>query len=238
MGGGSQTPGCCRLIVVAVVAAVIAIALMLLGTFDRVDLQTVDARFSIQGAHSPPDDIVIVDLDNTSLSRAGGYPIPRGMHAEVIDQLNDAGARVIGYDFQFTEAGPDPVEDEALADAVGRSEVPVILATTEVDAGTGEHPILGGPESLDPLGGVASYSANFPLDPGAVYRRFTFGGYGLESFVVAIREAETGKQVGRPIFPVGGAWIDYAGPAGTFPRSRSGRSPRAALTRTRSVERR
>jgi adenylate cyclase len=216
VGGGTRRP-VLQLLLVAVFAAVLSAGLMELGTFQRIEDPTVDSRFAIRGEHPVPDDIVLIDLDNTSLSRAGGFPVPRGLHADVIDNLNKAGVRAIGYDFQFTEPGPDPKQDLALADSVGRSKAPVILATTEVDAGTGEHPVLGGPKVLDRLGAVAAYSANFPLDAGAVYRRFTFGGYGLHGFTVALREAETGTQVSPAAFPRGGAWIDYAGPAGSFP---------------------
>ena len=202
---------------VAVLAAIIGIVLLQTGLLKRVELQTVDARFSIRGTHPPPSDIVIVDLDNTSFGRAPAFPIPRGLHADVIDRLNKAGAKTIGYDFQFTEASEDPRQDLQLAEAVGRSKAPVVLATTEVDAGTGDPLVLGGAENLKRLGARAAYSANFPLDPGAVYRRFAFGGYGLDSFAVAIREGQTGEQVDPTLFEHGGAWINYAGPAGTFP---------------------
>jgi HD-GYP domain-containing protein (c-di-GMP phosphodiesterase class II)/CHASE2 domain-containing sensor protein len=47
--------------------------------------------------------IVIVDVDDNSLSEHGQWPWPRYKIAAIIDRLNDAGAAAIGIDFVFPE---------------------------------------------------------------------------------------------------------------------------------------
>ena len=71
----------------------------------RLELLTVDMRFDARGAQPPPEDIVVVGIDARTFSDYPfvPYPLPRRLHARVIDRLVDAGARVIAYDIQFTE---------------------------------------------------------------------------------------------------------------------------------------
>ena len=55
--------------------------------------------------------IVIVDVDERSLSQEGRWPWPRNRIAELTDRLFEAGAVVVGYDIFFTE----PERNKALA---------------------------------------------------------------------------------------------------------------------------
>src|SRR5688500_5332795 len=92
---------------------------------------SVDARFSVRGDLEPPADVALVAIDDESFQELGEqWPFPRSLHAEAIDVLRRAGARVIAYDVQFTEPS-NPSDDEALAAAVERARGKVVLATTE-----------------------------------------------------------------------------------------------------------
>ncbi len=52
------------------------------------ELDTVDARFAIRGDLDPPEDIVIVGIDEESFDQlAERWPFPRTLHAEAIKQL-------------------------------------------------------------------------------------------------------------------------------------------------------
>ena len=55
-----------RLYLVAVAAASVAIALLCYFTdaLGRSELDTVDARFTVRGAEEPPDDLVVVEIDD------------------------------------------------------------------------------------------------------------------------------------------------------------------------------
>src|ERR1700742_3258153 len=82
------------------------------------ELQSVDARFSVRGTQERPDDIVVVGVDDVTFEELGvQWPFPRRLHARVIDQLREAGAKVVAYDVQFTEQ-TNPRDDNALVEAI------------------------------------------------------------------------------------------------------------------------
>ena len=56
--------------------------------------------------------IVIVAIDDASLTEIGRWPWSRRVHAELIDRFREGGADVIVYDVMFAE--PSVQEDDAL----------------------------------------------------------------------------------------------------------------------------
>ncbi|SNS95103.1 sensor domain CHASE2-containing protein [Noviherbaspirillum humi] len=87
------------------------------------------------------DDILIIDIDDKSLREVGRWPWKRSTHAALIEQLAQAGAKVIGMDILFTE--PEPVSDgdrvggdQALALAL-RRQGKVVLAMSAKNPGEG-----------------------------------------------------------------------------------------------------
>ena len=81
-------------------------------------------------SQSQPDDVIIVAIDEQSLSALGRWPWPRRLHAELIKQLTSAGARAIAFDISFSEPDTaDPLGDDLLASAMnesGRVILPVL----------------------------------------------------------------------------------------------------------------
>ena len=60
--------------------------------------------FTLRGPLPPPEPIVIVAIDEPSMAEIGRqWPWPRSLHAQLIQKLNKAGARVIGFDILFAE---------------------------------------------------------------------------------------------------------------------------------------
>ena len=87
---------------VAAVAIGAALAADAAGVLHDAELKTVDLRFQIRGERTPRQDVVLVAVDNKTLSVLNRQPpYPRSLHARMIDFLHRAGARVIGYDIQF-----------------------------------------------------------------------------------------------------------------------------------------
>lgn len=198
------------LLIVAVASAGLGLAAYATDLFNRTELDTVDARFSVRGEQPPPDDIVVVEIDDATFGDLQKrWPLPRSLHAELIDRLREAGVQSIVYDVQFTE--PTKVEeDNALITAVARAGRPVVLASEEVNE-RGETSVFGGEEVLRQIGARAGNSA-FDPDPGGVFRRVQHSTDGLESLSVAAVEETEGREVDTGGFPEDGAWIDYAGP--------------------------
>jgi adenylate cyclase len=175
------------------------------------ELDTVDARFAIRGDLAPPEDIAIVGIDDPSIYQLGErWPFPRTLHAEAIKALRADGARVIGYDVQFTEPSENLADDQELADAIAAAGN-VVLATTIVDD-RGRTNVFGPPEVLRSLQSRAAH-AGYATDPGRVVRRMAHDLEKLETLAVAIVERAQERQIPKDEFPTDRPWIDYHGKA-------------------------
>ena len=155
----------------AVAVTSVGLGVLAYGTdlFRTLDLNTVDTRFSIRGTQERPDDIVLVGIDDKTFNALDEqWPFPRHLHAEVIDRLREAGAKVIGYDVQFSEP-TEPKEDNALILAVQRADG-IVLSTTEVDE-HGEGNVFGGEGVAEQIGARVG-NTTVQVDPGGVLRHF------------------------------------------------------------------
>jgi CHASE2 domain-containing sensor protein len=199
-------------ILVALVLAALPVAAYLTRSLDRVELETVDARFAIRGDDARPKDVVLIAVDARSINALGlRPPIDRHWHAKAIDALHGLGARVIAYDFQFTSPTTDAA-DNALYDAARRAHN-VVFSTTF--ARNGKTNVLGGDQNLRAIGATAGNTGLY-VDHDGVIRRFPYAIDGLTSFaVVAARRA--GATISGADFKPRGAWIDYAGGVGRVP---------------------
>ena len=77
-----------------------------------------DYKFAIRGEMDPPDDIVIIGVDDDSMKELGRWPWPRSIIAKGIENLAKAGAKVIGVDIIFPEESQDRSQDRILADSL------------------------------------------------------------------------------------------------------------------------
>jgi adenylate cyclase len=195
-----------------------------LHVFQRLELTTVDTRFSIRGDTARPTDVVVVGIDDVTFQETGlRWPFPRSVDAKVIDRLTAAGAKVIAEDIQYTEATP-PMQgcgracerlaedqDAALAEAVynaGQRGTKVVLATTEV-AADGSTYVLGGNARV--LGARVGNGSYIP-DADGVIRRFRYQIDRLETFPVVAAERALGHTLDPSRFPEERPWIDFAPP--------------------------
>jgi len=202
------------MLIVAVVATGLSLAAYATNALRRPELSTVDLRFAVRGRAHPPRDIVVVQVDDATFGYLNRrWPFPRRFHARVIDRLHAAGARVIGYDVQFTEQ-TDPADDNALITAVDAAR-PMVLATTETDT-RGRSNVFGGVQAQRQVGARVG-SALLAPDPDAIYRRVPFSVNGLRSFAVVLAEAASKRSVAAGRFGDGSVPIDFAGPQGTIP---------------------
>jgi adenylate cyclase len=194
----------------------------------RLELSSVDARYSIRGDLATPTDVVVVGVDDVTFGETHlQWPFPRSVEAKVIDHLSAAGAKVIAEDIQYTEpTTPMPGcgapcarlaanEDAALAEAVYNADQrnsKVVLSSTEV-SGNGKTNVFGGHVSA--LGARAA-NGNYVPDTDGVIRRFPYEIDGLETFPLVAAERALGHRVDPSALPDQRVWIDYAGPPGTI----------------------
>jgi len=115
-----------RKFLILFVLAVLLIALEFSASFpfisspvERMELTARDTAFLLRGEIAPNEDIVIVAVDDQSLVWVNQrWPWSRSYFAEIVDWLNDAGAKVIAFDVTLFDPSPDPEDDVALAQAI------------------------------------------------------------------------------------------------------------------------
>lgn len=76
------------------------------GTLSRLDLAMFDFGKRLV-AIEPAKDLVLVEIDETSLGQLGRWPWPRQLHASLINKLKAEGAFSVGLDLLLSEPSPD-----------------------------------------------------------------------------------------------------------------------------------
>lgn len=136
--------------------------------------------------HNPgPLDVVVVAIDETTLSKSGGMRSLRTTLAETLTKVAKARPRTVAIDFTLTDRG-DPVEDSRLAEAM--HGVPnLILATDIAQDGSGWQDPL--PEFV----AAAKALGHVHADPDPVCRQIP-----LEKAVNGVRRWALALEAARP----------------------------------------
>jgi signal transduction histidine kinase/CHASE2 domain-containing sensor protein len=121
----------------ALILFVSMLAVVLVTWFvPSINAASLNMLFRLRGTLPPPDDIIIVAIDDPSLQRIGNWPWPRSVMAEVIDKLSGAKPRAVGLDVIYAEPS-NPANDQRLAEAIkrnGRVILPAQLPDLEPEA--------------------------------------------------------------------------------------------------------
>lgn len=143
-------------------------ALLLINQTDvpqRLDRWLYDALITTYPAPAA-EDVVIVGIDEQSLSQIGRWPWPRSVHADLVRKLDHAGARTIVFDVLFPEPSPDDPELAAAMADHQRVILPLHLSPPER---TG---LISDRLPASPLTGAAAAlgHAHVELDPDGLAR--------------------------------------------------------------------
>ena len=130
----SQSKRLYHALVLIGVGSIFTLVALLVQPFYSINLWVSDQLFLAQ---PPNPNIVIAGIDDATLATYGLWgEWPRSLHAQAIDNLSQAGAKVIAYDVIFTDASSD---DEMLATAI-------VNAGNVVLADVGTQPVSQGGE--------------------------------------------------------------------------------------------
>lgn len=178
----------------AIIAAGLTLIVTNLSFFSLLELKGLDLLFALRGVRPPPNQIVIVAIDELSLAEIKRqWPWPRGFHAQLIRQLNAAGAKVIGLDVLFSEPS-EPEEDLALEQAMREAGNVVLVSAI----GVVNDPLFRLTTRIDPLPALAKVaevgSPIIMVDPDGVVRRARLLSPGLASFALQV----VGKYLSAP----------------------------------------
>jgi len=104
-------------------AILIILVFNFLGIFFLLEDKSYDLRLKLRQKYQPvkqTGEIVIAAIDEESLEKLGRWPWDRSVHAELIEKLIQADAKIIGFDVLFIEKS-NQRSDKLLSDAMMKS---------------------------------------------------------------------------------------------------------------------
>ncbi|MCK7613645.1 CHASE2 domain-containing protein [Roseibium sediminicola] len=206
------------------------------SVIDRFETVLVDIRIALAGARPPPEDIVIVAIDDGTIDAIGPYPLPRDTLAELVGKIGDAGARALAVDILLFGAS-DEAADASLAAAIGTLPT-VIAGAGQMSADTPPQSVVPAVRKvLSPALQIAKASsvglANIATDTGGTPRHMPMlfltdqglqPSLGLQAAGLyqggAANITEQGLRFGDHALPLDLGWhlaLNYYGPGGTIP---------------------
>jgi EAL domain-containing protein (putative c-di-GMP-specific phosphodiesterase class I)/CHASE2 domain-containing sensor protein len=193
-------------------SAVVGLSLLVSGAGAGLDHQLRSIRDGLR-SHAASGEVHIVEIDAQSLARIHRWPWPRGVHAEAVDKLHQAGVRSIAFDVDFSSAS-NPAEDAKFEAALKRAGGNVVLATFQQAAGSGSsHSTESLP--IKPLANNAFLAAvNVLPDRDGYVRQMLLGveTFGTARPSIPSMVAETNAEIGRSFD------IDYSIEPASIPR--------------------
>jgi CHASE2 domain-containing sensor protein len=223
----------------AAVAVALALYLWNPGPVERVELRTVDARFSVRGARSADPRLVLIEVDDETLARLNRERIgqlSRASYARILDRLRRDRPEVIALDVIF-EGSQEPQGDLALLEAIRATHARLVLPfrnftiVTEPDGRRSVRAdLLGRPRALEATG-VRTGFAGLPEDRDdrnrrADYEVITTADVYADTFAFAAADVARGGALRAEEMPdaprrswgeqsARTTWIDFRGPPGT-----------------------
>jgi transcriptional regulator with GAF, ATPase, and Fis domain/CHASE2 domain-containing sensor protein len=88
---------------------------------EQLDLRIQDAKFRLRGARPASREIVIVEINRSSIRELGRWPWSRARIAGLVNAVAAGKPRAIGLDILFSEPGLQPDEDRELARALSKA---------------------------------------------------------------------------------------------------------------------
>lgn len=110
--------------------------------FKTLDSRMQDMLFMYRGAIPTSDKVVIVDIDEKSLKKYGQWPWPRDIFAQLIANLTNAGAGIIGLDIVFSEE--DGKSPDKFAKLFGYDPKDVVNNDEILASVFAQAPVIGG----------------------------------------------------------------------------------------------
>ena len=177
-----------------------------LNLLSGVQLQSSDFLFKAADLNRSIEQegkVVIVAIDDRSLDQLGHFPSwPRSYHADLIDMLAEAEARIVVFDILFSEPAPG---DEQLARSLEEAENVILplaySASQHMSTGTGESVGVGTfirPLSLFEQYALALGHANLLPDEDGVVRKLPLAIDSGEDYEPALSLAAVAKYLRRP----------------------------------------
>ena len=213
-----------RFLVGLVIATTIGAAFCLAFHFDLLySLQRQSSDFLFRAAEmgqstEPQEKIVVVGIDDKSLEKLGHFSLwPRSHHAQLIDTLAEAKARVVVFDILFSEPTPG---DEQLATSI-RNAANVVLPVLHTPTGTSQARSFLRPLATFEEAAIALGHANVAPDADGIVRRLSIAIRNGDEYEPALALVAVAEYLRRPeaiespfkgnVLPFAGRFIPISG---------------------------
>ncbi len=205
------------------------------GIIDRFETVLLDLRISLAGHRPPPDEIVIVAIDDQTVEASGGYPLPRSQITELVDRIKQGGARVLAMDIVLSAAS-DAADDMSLAKVIGvfptviaeagytedpqhtAGFVPYLTTLLSPSATVAEAASVGISNVVTDLGGTPRHVPLLFVTPEGLRPSFGLKTLGL-FFDANPSVTDTGLRIGQDTYALDLGWhlaLNYYGPSNTI----------------------
>src|SRR3989338_7371209 len=104
------------------------IILWLLNFFPPGEILNLKALDLFRTPHTPHPEIVILAIDNKSLSEIGRWPWDRKVHAKIIDKLKSLNPQILGLDVTFSEES-NAINDKVFIESIDNVKFPIVLSS-------------------------------------------------------------------------------------------------------------
>jgi adenylate cyclase len=119
------------------------------GFLTSLDLRWIDLKFRLRGSQVPGNEVVVVGIDEKTLSRLGSIrTLSHDNLAKLVNRLADAGPKVIGFDTFYPDpdtSGSD--NDQQFAAAIERAGNVVLGVLLHLESTTGDRRAMA---AMDP----------------------------------------------------------------------------------------
>lgn len=184
-------------LIAALVLAACVCALVFSGVTRIADNWFYDAVVGRSG-NTASDRIVVIAVDDKSLSALGRWPWPRRIHADLLDRLREAHPKGIGFDVMFSEPDySDPDGDRALATALKRSDSVVLPVMAEpLEPGGTPIEVLPMPAMVQAAAGLGHTVVDTDADgvSRSAYLRAGLGDPHWPAFALALLATQAGAD--------------------------------------------
>ncbi|MFC1918107.1 CHASE2 domain-containing protein [Chloroflexota bacterium] len=163
----------------AVTVGIICSLFFQFGFFHTIQHQSSDFLFkaaSLNPKASPEENILIVAIDDRSLEKLGHISLwPRTYHAQLVDRLASAEARIITFDVLFAESTPEDTQFQRAIQNAGKVILPFTWTqsrdTSSVAGSSHSFEDTVKPLALFSDSALALGHANMPSDEDGIVRR-------------------------------------------------------------------
>lgn len=157
---------------IVAVSALVCVLLMQTSFFSRQSEQFLELLFFLRGERETSQNIIIIGIDEDSISTLGPWPFPRENHARLFDRLREA--KVVGFDLIFTA-------DSGNIELFTREGVPAVMAV----ASSYEGKLLAPDVSANPWIELGHVETELGTD--GIVRRVRLMKDGLPSLALAMK---------------------------------------------------